>query len=290
MTIEGGATAVTKDTTPAITGTSNAATGRTVTVTVNGQTLSTTVQSDGSWSVTAPSLTASSYVVVAKVKDAAGNGVTAAQTLTVETNPPTVDLGTATSYSVLAGTAVVNTGDTDLSGDLGVSPSSTVTGFPPGVVGGAIHAGDSAAATAQAGLLRAIGDASGRAPHTEFSGDIAGRTFHAGVHHTSAELALSGTLTLDAEDDPDAVFIFQADAALNTAAASTVLLVNGAQASNVFWVVGGAAGTGASSVFVGTVMATGAITLGAGTELSGRALSRDTVTLAGNTVVGATPA
>jgi len=173
-----------------------------------------------------------------------------------------------------------------LSGDLGVSPGAAVTGFPPGIVGGTIHAGDPAAAAAQADLLVALSDASGRTPHTEFTGDLNGRTFHIGVHHTTAAISLTGILTLDAEGDPDAVFIFQTDAALNTAASSTVQLVNGAQASNVFWVVAGAAGTGATSSFAGTILAYGAITIGAGGGVAGQALSRDTVTLADNALTG----
>jgi hypothetical protein len=284
ITIDGGATAVTKDTTPTITGTTSAAIGRTVTVSVATQSLTTTVGSGGIWSVTAASLVAGEYQVVAKVRDAAGNAATAAQTLTVEVNPDPVVLGTAGAYSVLAVTSVVNTGATTLSGDLGVSPGGSVSGFPPGTVSGEVHLGDTAAVAAQTDLLTAIGDASGRAPHSELSGDLGGRTFHAGVRHSTTALALTGTVTLDGENDPDAVFIFQADAAFDTAASSVVNLVNGAQAGNVFWVVQGAAGTGASTLFAGTIMARGAVSLGAGTELIGRALSRGSVTMAGNPI------
>jgi hypothetical protein len=148
------------------------------------------------------------------------------------------------------------------------------------VVLGAFHAGDPAAATAQDDLLAALTDAASRTPHTQIAGDLGGQTFHVGVHHMTAALALTGTVTLDAEDNPDAVFIFQTDAALDTAAGSTVFLANGAQASNVFWVVTGAAGTGADSSFAGTILAHGAITLGARSDLVGQALSRGTVTLA----------
>jgi hypothetical protein len=102
------------------------------------------------------------------------------------------------------------------------------------------------------------------------------------VHHTAAALALTGTLTLDGRGDPDARFVVQVDAALNTAAGSTVLLVNGAQAANVVWQVEGAAGLGADSTFAGTVMAAGGITIGAGAQLTGRVLSYGAVTLADN--------
>ncbi|MEV6876677.1 ice-binding family protein [Amycolatopsis sp. NPDC051128] len=290
VTIDGGAGAVTKDTTPTITGTSSAAASSPVTVTVAGQTLLTTIGSAGTWTVTAAALTAGVHDIVAKVRDAAGNGGTATQTLTVEVNPPTVVLGAARTYSVLAGTNVVSTGTTTVSGDLGVSPGTSVTGFPPGVVGGNIHAGDTEAADAQTDLLTALNDASSRPPHRELIGDLGGLTFHEGVYHSTAALALTGTLTLDAEGDPNAVFIFQTDAAFNTAAASTVTLTNGAQPANVFWVVTGAAGTGANSFLSGSILAQGAITLGASTTLIGQALSRATVTLAGNTLTGITPA
>jgi hypothetical protein len=288
--IDGGPAAVTKDTTPAITGVSSAARGSTISVTVDGQSLSTTVTADGTWAVTAAQLSAGRYEIVARVRDANGDGAAAVQDLTVEVNPPPLDLGSAVSFSVLAGTGVVSTGATTMSGDLGVSPSIVVTGFPPGTYAGELHAGDPTAATAQADLLAALDEASSRAPHTEIVGDLGGQVFHAGVHHQTAALAVTGTVTLDGEGDPGAVFVFLGDAALNTAAASNVSLINGAQPGNVFWVVAGAIGTGANSSMSGALLARGAITLGEGTALTGQALSRGTVTVAGGTLTGVTPA
>jgi hypothetical protein len=115
---------------------------------------------------------------------------------------------------------------------------------------------------------------------------LIGVTFTPGVHHTWAALELSagGILTLDAQGNPNAVFIFQVNGALATAAGSSVQLINGAKASNVFWQVTGAAGTGATSSFSGTILAAGAITLGEGSTLIGRALSSGAVTLASNTI------
>jgi hypothetical protein len=147
-----------------------------------------------------------------------------------------------------------------------------------------IHVGDAAAAQAQTDLVAAYNDAADQTSSGTFAGDLNGRTFDAGVYSTAAALGLTGTMTLDAQGNPNAVFIFQVDAALNTAAASTVRLINGAQASHVFWQVNGAAGTGASSFFSGTILAAGAITLGDGTQLTGRALAYGTVTLANNTL------
>lgn len=288
--IDGGPAATTKDTSPTISGVSNAPASSPVSVVVDGQSLSTTVTEGGTWAVTATELPAGRHQVVARVRDADGNSVAATQDLTVEVNPPPVDLGAAASYSVLAVTGVVSTGATTMSGDLGVSPETSVTGFPPGTYDGGLHAGDAAAASAQEDLLAALDEASSRAPHTEIAGDLGGQTFHAGVHHMGAALALTGTVTLDAEDDPDSVFVFLTDAAFDTAAASNVSLVNGARPGNVFWVAAGAIGTGANSSMTGALLSRGAITLGAGTALTGQALSRDTVTVADGRLTGVAPA
>ena len=195
-----------------------------------------------------------------------------------------VGLGVAGSFSVLAGSMVTNTGTTVVSGDIGVSPGTTISGFPPGVFTGTLHSGDPVAAQAQTDLSLAYNDADAREPSAEFSGDNNGRTYTPGIYHSAAAFALTGTMTLDAQDDPDAVFIFQIDAALNTAANSTINLINGANPSQIFWQVSGAAGTGASSSFTGTLLANGSITIGADASFQGHALSRDAVTLAGNTL------
>jgi hypothetical protein len=286
MTIDNGATHTARDATVTITGTSSAPINSPVRVTVDGQVLTTEVTSAATWSVTTAALTAGTRTVVAKVRDPAGNGATATQELTVELNPSPVALGSAATFSVLAGTSVVNTGTSTLSGDLGISPATAVSGFGPGTFAGTLHAGDGIASAARNALDAAITDASIRAPHTRFTGDLNGRTFNRGVHHTSAAFALTGILTLDARGDPNAVFIFQAGAAFNTAAASAVTLVNGAQASNVFWVVTDAAGLGANSTFAGTLMAGGAITIGDAATVRGQVLTPASVTLANNAFTG----
>jgi len=186
---------------------------------------------------------------------------------------------------VLGRTGVTGTGATVVNGDLGLSPALLPIGFPPGVINGAIRLGLSpAAAAAQVDLLAAIDAGAARTRHTLITGDLVGRTFHMGVHYQSTAMALTGTMTLDAEGDSNAVFIFQTDAAFNTSAGSSVVLEGGAQAANVFWVVNGAAGVGATTTLSGAILARGAITLGQGTELEGRALSRDAVTLHGSTI------
>jgi hypothetical protein len=283
VTIAGGSAAATSDTTPSITGVTSAAQGATVTVTLAGQTLTTTAGAAGAWAVTAAALAGGTYEVRAAVRDAAGNAGTAVQSLTVEVNPDPVELQSLSSFAVVAGTGgVTSTGMTVVTGDLAIGPGSPLVGFPDGQVIGSTHLGDATAVQAQEHLISAYDGVNGRVPTAEFSGDLNGRTLRAGVHHTAAALALTGTLTLDGRGDPDARFVVQVDAALNTAAGSTVLLVNGAQAANVVWQVEGAAGLGADSTFAGTVMAAGGITIGAGAQLTGRVLSYGAVTLADN--------
>jgi hypothetical protein len=284
VSIVGGATDVTKNPTRAMAGTSNALPASPVSVVVAGQTLTTTVQTDGTWSVTPSALLAGAHDIRVSVRDAAGNYGVGTQTLTVEINPAPVLLNSSAAYSVLGATGITSSGFTSLSGNLGVSPSTSVAGFPPGTVAGTVHAGDAAAAQAQLDLTSAYDEVAARVPHAIFAGDMIGHTFHDGIYRTDAAFTLTGTMTLDAEGDANAFFIFQVHGALNTAANSTIILLNGAQASHVFWQVTGAVTTGAPSSFCGTIMAAGAITLGAASQLAGRALSYGLVTLAANAI------
>ena len=196
----------------------------------------------------------------------------------------TVGLGTAGSFAVLAGSTVTNTGPSVLTGDLGVSPGTAVTGFPPGTVTGTIHAADAVAAQAQADVTTAYNDAAGRSATATVGADLAGQTLISGVYSGGA-LGLNGTLTLDAQGDPNAVFIFQAASTLVTGSASRVALINGADACNVFWKVGSSATLGTSSVFAGTVLALTSVTANTGASIAGRLLARNgAVTLDTNTV------
>jgi hypothetical protein len=195
---------------------------------------------------------------------------------------PQVGLGKAETYSVLAGTAITNTLTTTLSGDLGLSPGAALTGFPPGVVNGATHVADLEASLAKSDFSMAFDDAVGRTQTDTVNGDLNGFVLPAGVYAAPSALAVTGTLTLDAKDDPSALFIFQIGSALNTGADSNINLINGAQICNVIWAVGSAATLGAASSFSGTLMANAAITVGNGTEVHGRALAGTAVTLADN--------
>jgi hypothetical protein len=197
-----------------------------------------------------------------------------------------VPLGTAANFAVLAGSTITNTGATTISGDLGLSPGTSVTGFPPGQVNGTIHAADTAALQAQADLTAAYNDAAARAVSATIPVELGGTTQTPGVYDSAAgTFGITGTLTLDAQGDPNAVFIFQAASTLITASASDVELVNGAQASNVFWVVGSSATLGTGSALQGSILALTSITVTTGTTINGRALARNgAITLDTNTI------
>ena len=211
-----------------------------------------------------------------------------ALSLTLNAQAPVV-LNSAGTFAVLAGSTVTNTGASVISGNVGVSAGSAVTGFPPGaVINGSIHAADGTAATAQNDLTTAFVDAAGRPcpGGNALPGDIGGRTLLPGVYCATSSLGVTGTLTLNGNGSSGAVFIIQVGTALTTATGnSTVNLINGAVASNVFWVIGSSATLGTNTVFAGTIMAQASITLTTGAVLNGRSLARTgAVTLANNSV------
>jgi hypothetical protein len=190
-------------------------------------------------------------------------------------------------FAVLGGASVVSTGATAVTGDLGVSPGVSVTGFPPGTVtGGTMHAGDAPAAQAQSELTLAYSNAAGTSCTSDLTGqDLGGKTLVPGVYCFSTSAQMTGQLTLDAMGNPDAVFLFQVGSTLTTASSSSVTFANGARAGMVSWQVGSSATLGTSSRFKGTIMAQNSVTMNAGATLDGRALARNgTVTLDGNTV------
>lgn len=183
-----------------------------------------------------------------------------------------VGLGSAASFSVLAGSTVTNTGPTTMFGDLGLSPGSSVTGAPH--VLGATHVNDAVAIGAKNALTTAYNDAASRASNGSAGTDLSGQTFTAGVRTASSSLLLSsGSVTLDAQGDPNAVFIFQIGSTLTTGSNTSVSLVNGAQACNVFWQVGSSATLGTGTRFVGTIMAAESITAATAATIHGRLLA-----------------
>ena len=199
----------------------------------------------------------------------------------------TPSLGSAQSFVVLAGSTVTNTGSSIVTGDLGVSPGSAVTGFPPGlVVSGTIHAADAAALAAQNSVTTAYNSLAGQAFNQDLTGqDLGGLTLTAGVYRFSSSAQLTGTLTLNAQGNPSAVFIFQIGSTLTTASSSRVLIINGGSPCNVFWQVGSSATLGTATSFVGNILALASITLTTGANVTGRTLARTgAVTLDTNAV------
>jgi hypothetical protein len=185
-----------------------------------------------------------------------------------------VGLGTADRFAVLAGATVTNTGVTTVSGDLGVSPGTAVTGFGPGlVVNGSIHAGDSVAAGAQSDATTAYQDAQSRPSSAAAPPDLGGLVLVPGVY-TGTTLNLTGRLVLDGRNDPGAVFVFQSASSLITAPGASVSLVNGASPCNVFWQVGSSATLDTGTDFAGTVLAKASITAAANVSVAGRLLAR----------------
>jgi hypothetical protein len=179
---------------------------------------------------------------------------------------------------VLSGASVANTVSaagapfTTLRGDLGVMANAQPTGFPPGVVTGTIQVGTTVT-QAYADLGIAYNEVAARTGGTTIAGDLAGVTLTPGLYSAAGAVSNTGTLTLDGGGNPNAIFVFQVGGALTMAAAAQVVLTDGAQASNVFWQVNGAAAIGAGDKVAGTIMALGAVAVGAGSEVNGRALA-----------------
>ncbi len=186
-------------------------------------------------------------------------------------------LGTASSFAVLGGSTVTNTGSTTVRADLGVSPGKAITGFPPGtVVGGAIHAADAVAGQAQADTTTAYNQLAGQSCTADMTGqDLGGKTLTAGVYCFSSSAQLTGALTLNAQGSADAVFVFKIGSTLTTASGSSVQLINGGSPCNVYWQIGSSATIGTTTTFSGNILALTSITLNTGASVSGRALARN---------------
>ena len=207
-----------------------------------------------------------------------------------------VTLGSASTYAALSGASIGNTvsapGDpyTTLRGDLGVVANAQPTGFPPGVVTGAFDVGNAAAAQAGTDALAAYTSIAARTGGAPLAGALAGATITPGLYTITGAASNTSTVTLDGQGDPNAVFVFQVGGAMTTAALSHVVLVNGAQASRVFWQVNGAGGIGAGATFAGTMIALDAVAVGHGTVVNGRVLALNgALTLDDNQVYSAPP-
>ncbi len=225
--------------------------------------------------------------VTTGVKSAAGTPMANPFVWTFTTGQAPINLGSAGTYGILGGSTVTNTGPTNIVGDVGVSPGTAITGFPPGTLTGVIHAGDAVAATAKTDLLAASVDAAGRLNANALPGDISGLTITPGLYKnsTSVLLAVGSNVTFDAKGDGNAVFILQMGSTLTTGTGSTVTLIGGAQPKNIFWSVGSSATLGVNSTMAGNVIAQASNTANTGTTILGRLLTNvAAVSLASNNV------
>lgn len=222
----------------------------------------------------------------------AGNSTPAAPGLgsgsTIAPATASVDLRSAARFAILAGSTVTNTGPTKIVGDVGISPGSAMTGFPPGVIHGNVHVDDSIARQAKLDLTTAYNDAMGRTLNPiKIAGNIGGQTLYPGLYKSTSALSISsGDLTLDARGHSHAVFIFQIASKFTMTTGRSVILTNGAQARNVFWATGSSATFGTGCSFYGNLIAHQSISMATGTVMVGRALARvAAVTLQKNTIV-----
>ena len=195
--------------------------------------------------------------------------------MSVSATTVNVGLGAADLFAVLGGSTIINSGPSAINGNLGLWSGNVITGFPPGTVTGTTYAGNSTAMLAQNDLTSAYNLAAAQPCGGVLTGqNLGGQTLTAGVYCFASSAQLTGTLTLNAQGDSNAVFIFQVGSTLTTASGSSVVFINGGQGDSVFWQVGSSATLGSTSAFAGNILALSNITMGSGASLScGRALA-----------------
>jgi len=212
------------------------------------------------------------------------NGIPSQHTAMVK-----VDLGGAADFALLAGSDITSTGATKITGDMGLSPGTSIGGFPPGILVGSKEINTVLSIQGKLDLTAAYNGAAGRTSTdiVTLSGNIGGLTLTPGLYMTTSSLAISsGDVTFDAEGKPGSVFIIKIASALTTTSGRKVLLKGGALASNIYWQIGSSATFGTTSVMKGTIMAMQSITFNTGATLDGRAFaSVGGIVLAGNTIV-----
>lgn len=192
----------------------------------------------------------------------------------LSSNPLAPNLLTAASFAVLASSTITNTGSSVVTGDLGLYAGTSVTGFPPGTVIGVQHITDSAAHQAEIDAMAAYTDLASRSVTTNYSGtDLGTLTLAPGVYKFNTSAQLTGTLTLDAGGNANAVWIFQIGSTLTTASASAVSIINGGSAGNVYWQVGSSATLGTTTSFQGTILALASVTCTTSASIQGRAIA-----------------
>jgi len=245
-----------------------------------------------------------------------------ASSASIAASPAGINLGSASNFALLAGAAITTADPSTFTGEIGAGAaittgaSNSITGSlyagaaittgASNTISGSVFAG--AALTvgasnvisgsqnfgfpisstpypaAMTALNAAMTDATSRVG-TPIATEIGGATLTAGVYSPTTFFTLTGALTLDAENNPDAVFIIKSPGYISTAAGSSVVLINGAQAGNVFWVTGEYFSAGANAVLSGNIMATTYATLGAGSALTGRIFSQTSYLTLGSSTI-----
>jgi hypothetical protein len=195
---------------------------------------------------------------------------------------PIATLGTAAPNGIMAGTAVTCVTGGIINANVSISPGNTVSGFGPCVITGVQHLGDATALQGQTDLTTAYNTLAGLAcpPANAVVANLGGTTKRTGVYCTATGISVTGVLTLDGNGDPSSTFVFQAGSSITTA--GSVVLINGAQAQNVYWVAGSSATLGVSSAWKGNILAVQSITLVDNATLLGRALARNGAVSLGN--------
>jgi len=187
-----------------------------------------------------------------------------------------ISLKNASSFAILGGSTVTSTGNTEVTGDIGLNPGTSIIGFPPGIFYGTMHIVDSLSILAKSDLTAAYNDAAGRVSTDVVlvSGNIGGRTLLPGLYKSSSALEVSsGDLTLDAKGDANAVWVFQVGSTLELTSGRKIILSGGALASNIYWQVSSSAIFRTTSVMKGTIMALESISFETGATLDGKALA-----------------
>lgn len=194
-------------------------------------------------------------------------------------------LGASSNFAVLSSGGLVNSGVSTIQGEIGMSPTISYSDTGSIASTSGIHFNDAGAIAAIAAANSAYAALVSSAPATPITTDLSSQTLVPGTYSATAGLNLNGTVTLDGQNNPGSVFIFQTPAALATGASSHVTLINGAQACNVFWQVGSNATLGATSDFKGSIFGNTNVTVGSATTVAGRLFAlHGTVTLNGNSV------
>ncbi|MCJ1390915.1 hypothetical protein MMC18_003776 [Xylographa bjoerkii] len=210
-----------------------------------------------------------------------------------------VSLGSAAPFAILAASAITSTGPTVITGEMGIYPdtATSITGFPPGH-SGTIHGADAVALAAHNDAMTAYTELAALTPTTVLTGkDLGGMTLTAGVYNFASSGGLTGALTLDGKNNASSLFVFQFGSTITTATAASVVLINGAQACNVFWQVGSSATLGTGTKFVGTIIAEASITANSGVSNQGGLFALtaavtmidDAITAPGTCSAGASP-